>query len=236
MTDPVVVINRNPLQEAALKVAPIKTSEPLTIGGLVSILTSSGRAEFSGDAVGLIPAGIVVTALGGDNSAAGLTGNSGGTKSVVCRGSVVVESVVVTGVASVADIGKAVYATDGQVMTLTPTSNTQPSGVIVRWRASTTCDVYLFSYAESLKYKAAMTAAAAAVVASAYLTVATAASTYLASATAASTYLTITDAASTYLTSATAASTYLASATAASTYLTITDAANTYALIGHTHT
>jgi hypothetical protein len=50
----------------------------------------------------------------------------------------------VTGAASRADIGKAVYATDDDTFTLTRPANGRALGVVLDWRTSTSCQVYLF--------------------------------------------------------------------------------------------
>ena len=55
--------------------------------------------------------------------------------------------VAVTGVASRADIGKAVYATDSDVLTLTAPTYATPIGIVVEWHSSTTCDVLTFGLA-----------------------------------------------------------------------------------------
>ena len=47
----------------------------------------------------------------------------------------------VTGVASAADVLKAVYATDDDVMTLTKPTNGEVIGVVIKWYTGTTCDV-----------------------------------------------------------------------------------------------
>ncbi len=51
---------------------------------------------------------------------------------------------------SAADNGKSVYATDGQTLTCTAPTAGLPFGFIVKWISSTTCDVYFYSFAESL--------------------------------------------------------------------------------------
>jgi hypothetical protein len=55
-------------------------------------------------------------------------------------------SLPVTGAASAADQGEAVYASDDDTFTLTSTSNT-PIGKVHRWVSSTTCIVYFESVA-----------------------------------------------------------------------------------------
>lgn len=53
----------------------------------------------------------------------------------------------VTGVTSRGDIGKAVYATDSNTLTLTRPTLGTPIGVVTEWHSSTTCDVLLFGLA-----------------------------------------------------------------------------------------
>jgi hypothetical protein len=55
----------------------------------------------------------------------------------------ILDRATVTGVASAADILKAVYATDDNVMTLTKPTNGEVIGVVIKWYTSTTCDVLL---------------------------------------------------------------------------------------------
>ena len=53
----------------------------------------------------------------------------------------------VTGVASRADIGKVVYLTDNNTLTLTRPTLGTPVGYVTEWSSSTTCDVFIFGTA-----------------------------------------------------------------------------------------
>lgn len=124
----------------------IKTSEALVRNALVSLDNSTGKVEFADDAANLIPCGLLESPSDGDNSH--LTGN--GTYKAVVVGGIVVRWAV-TGATAITDIGKFVYATDGQTLTLTQPTTGLPHGIVVNWISSTTCDVYLFDYLEAIK-------------------------------------------------------------------------------------
>jgi len=53
----------------------------------------------------------------------------------------------VTGVASRGDIGKVVYLTDNNTLTLTRPTLATPIGYVTEWSSSTTCDVFMFGTA-----------------------------------------------------------------------------------------
>ena len=117
-------------------------------GGLAAIrgeghATTQGYADVFGDTPGLIP-------LGGffSDQTLGATSDSPPPENNVDISDKIWKSKAVTGVASRADIGKLVYATDDQSVTLTkPADDALPIGAVVEWHTSTTCDVYLFGFA-----------------------------------------------------------------------------------------
>ena len=123
----------------------IKTSEALVLNALASVDISTGKVEFADDADNLIPCGIVE--YPSDGLVAHLTGD--GTYKAIVKGDIILRWAV-TGATAKTDIGKPVYATDGQTLTLTKPTTGLPHGFVADWISSTTCDVYLFSFEESL--------------------------------------------------------------------------------------
>jgi len=128
----------------------IKNGVTLVSGGFAASDVSTGKTEFGNDAANLLPMGVVVGPADGDNEL-GLTGNSGGTKQVTTRGGII-ERMAVTGASAISDKWKPVYATDGQVATLTKPSAGMAIGLVVKWISDTTCLVYLFSPFEAWQY------------------------------------------------------------------------------------
>jgi hypothetical protein len=124
----------------------IKTAEPLVTQALAMLDMSTGKVEFADDAKDLAPLGVVLGEANGLNEK--LTGD--GTSKVVTLGGIVLNNVTVTGVTGVTDIGKYVYAIDGQTMTLTAPSVGVPIGIIMSYVLTTYCDVYLFSLVDSI--------------------------------------------------------------------------------------
>jgi hypothetical protein len=124
----------------------IKTAEPLVTQGLAMIDITTGKVEFADDAENLIPMGVVLGQANGLNEK--LTGD--GTSKVVTLSGVVLSNVTVTGVTGITDIGKYVYATDGQTMTITKPASAVPIGVITEHVTGTYCNVYLLSLVDSV--------------------------------------------------------------------------------------
>ena len=150
MADPTSAINlgNNPFQEnLGRNEFVIKDSEALVLNALAALNVSTGKLEFMDDAASLIPCGLVINAS--DGIVSHLTGSSTYNYKAVVRGGIVVRWAV-TGASAITDIGKQVYATDGQTMTLTAPSCGLPIGRVVNWISSTTCDVYLYSFAEAM--------------------------------------------------------------------------------------
>lgn len=143
MADPTSIIAWSYKEDVNRFEGTIKDSEALVIGGLLAINISTGKVEFMDDAANLLPIGIAVKQADGDNE--NLTGDSGGTYKVISRSGVVLKDCTVVGASAITDTFKLVYATDGQVMTLTKPSVGLPIGFIKKWTSGTTCDVQLFS-------------------------------------------------------------------------------------------
>ena len=150
MSDPTSAINlaSKPTQEdTGRHVAVIKDAEALVLNALAAIDITTGYMEFADDASNLVPCGMVMGA--GDGVASHLTGSSTYLYTAVVRGKII-QQWAVTGAASAADNGKLVYASDGQTLTLTVPTTGMPFGHIVKWISSTLCDVYFYSFNESL--------------------------------------------------------------------------------------
>jgi hypothetical protein len=151
MADPTALVTalQNYIADKDRREFIIKSSEALVPYGLGALNRSTGLVEFMDDADDLVPSGLILGSSDGDVDH--LTGD-GSTYKAVLRGGLVSENVSVTGVSAVTDLGKLVYATDGQTMTLTRPTTGLPVGVIVNYRTSTYCDIYLFSFAESVMW------------------------------------------------------------------------------------
>ncbi len=143
MADPTSVITRNFKEDVDRASNIIKDEEALVIGALIALNVSTGKVEFMDDAANLLPLGVGVKQSAGDNE--NLTGNAAGDYSIVTRANMILKDVSVTGVSAITDVSKLVYATDGQLMTLTKPTDGLPIGFIKKWTTSTTCDVQLFS-------------------------------------------------------------------------------------------
>lgn len=144
MSDPTSAINQSVAVDTNLLDFQIKNAEALVVGGFVGLNLSTGKVEFMDDIDSLISLGYVVGAKDGDN-VSGLTGDSGGTKYAVARSGEIIKNYSVTGASAVTDIGKAVYCTDGQTLTLTKPTAGKPIGYVVKWNTSTYCDIYLLT-------------------------------------------------------------------------------------------
>jgi len=148
MADPTATITRNYVLDRQRLERIIKSSEALTVGGLLAHNFSLGHSEFADDANELAGIGVVVGQANGNNAL--LTGDGTATYKSVSRGGIILDNVSVTGVSAVTDAGKFIYATDGQTMTLTRPATGLPIGILTNWRATTYCDVYLFDFIDSV--------------------------------------------------------------------------------------
>jgi len=143
MADPTSVLTRSFKDDVSRFEGTIKSAEALVIGGLIAVNQSTGKVQFMDDAQYLMPVGVAVKQKDGDND--NLTGDAGGTYGVVTRAGIVLENVSVTGASAITDLFKLVYATDGQVMSLTRPTTGLPIGFVKKWNATTYCNVQLFS-------------------------------------------------------------------------------------------
>lgn len=132
--------------------ATIKSAEVLVVGGLSSVVYGTGKVENGDDTAALIPTGYVLGSTVGDNSTAGLTGNATGDQKVMTSAARMLKDVTVTGVATIADLFKLVYATDNQTLTLTAPTVGLPIGYVKEHVSTTTCHVQLFTLSESLMW------------------------------------------------------------------------------------
>lgn len=128
--------------------ARITTGQSVPVNRPAGLNVSTGTVQNVADA--LTPVGLVTAPSDGNFDH--LTGSSTYNYAVNIEGDVIQESLTVTGVSSRADVGKAVYATDNQTFTLTPTDATSiPAGYVCYWRTGTTCDVCFFSLDAQVK-------------------------------------------------------------------------------------
>ena len=108
-------------------------------GALLGLDMATGLAVLWSDTAGVLFLGL---------NLAKKIGNAAGTPpievEVNCTGPVE-KKATVSGVASIANVGDLVYATDDNTLTLTPTINVGPIGEVTRWYVGTTCDVKLFT-------------------------------------------------------------------------------------------
>lgn len=149
MSDPTSAINQSVAVDTNLLDFCIKNAEALVVGGFAGLNLSTGKLEFMDDIDSLVCVGYVIGAKDGDN-VSGLTGDSGGTKFAVTRAGEIIKNYSVTGASAITDIGKAVYCTDGQTLTLTKPTAGKPIGHVVKWNTSTYCDVYLYTMSQQL--------------------------------------------------------------------------------------
>lgn len=142
MADPIELVTENQdyFADGSRREMAIKNAIQLQIFAFAAVDTINGRVDFAGPDDGLCPAGLILGNTEGDNPN-GLLGDAGGNNEVVYRGEIVLKNVSVLGVAAATDVLKLVYASDGQTLTLT--QGGLPQGIIVKWRGSTRCDVYL---------------------------------------------------------------------------------------------
>lgn len=106
-----------------------------------------GRSYPFAIANGAIPVGFAEAGVTG-------TGSSANKSSILVEGRVQ-EQRAVTGVTAITDVGKWVYATDDDTLTLTRATLNIPVGIIVDWYSGTSCDVYFLSFGELLAIQAA---------------------------------------------------------------------------------
>lgn len=123
---------------------------------------ASGRLTQYDGATGSVIVGYVeaptrdVSITSGSTTVAPLLGNTSATpvpEAQVETGSHILNKYAVTGVTAITDVGSLVYlASDDNVLTLTQPNASKPLGWITRWYATTSCDVYVMSWAERRAY------------------------------------------------------------------------------------
>lgn len=133
--------DHNPLNRNSY---PVRNGQTIYKGALVGISTvgvTDGRlVNWDADSGALDFLGIA------DPVANTAVGNSGGTvECPVVQGPVTLDNVAVTGANSADDVGDAVYASDENTFTLTPTSNVGAVGWLSRYVSSGRGNVTLFS-------------------------------------------------------------------------------------------
>lgn len=131
---------------------PISNAEVMYRGGFCCLDLATGSVEYSANDASHRAVGIYIGSPLGRQEAADRTGVAGLTVRGQYRAGIVLENVSVTGVSAVTDVGDIVYATDGSTLNITAAGSESPFGMIVRWRATTYCDVYLFTLAEAVNY------------------------------------------------------------------------------------
>lgn len=154
MADPTALVsaNQNYVVDETRLDFTIKNAEALVQYGLGALDVSTGKLEFAEVADNLLSAGLILGAADGDN-ASHLTGSTTAGYKAMTRGGLILGGgryggVSVTGASAITDLGKPVWATDGQTLTLTRQA-APPVGIVVGWVSSTYCHVYLFSFIES---------------------------------------------------------------------------------------
>lgn len=108
-------------------------------GSLVGIDISTGLAVKWADTANFRFLGVSKTKVLGDTTAANPP------ELRIDGQGIILDSVAVVGVTAITDQGELVYATDDNTFTLTPTSNVNAIGWIVRRISGTSCDVQLFT-------------------------------------------------------------------------------------------
>lgn len=127
----------------------IETSQTVYIGDYVMVSGTTGRVVGVADIVSGVPLGLVV---GFDppniEVDGGATGNAAASKPpeaiVDIEGGKVLD-IAVTGITGNFDIGKKIYATAAQTLTLSATSNINAVGQVLRRISGTTVDIILHS-------------------------------------------------------------------------------------------
>lgn len=137
----------------------VKNAVTIYFGTFVAMELSSGFAIPWTGAAGELLLGRALatadptTAAAGTQGAfvLGATGSTPVPEITVAAESEILQKVSVTGATAITDLGKSVYASDDNVLTLTrPTRGGNPVGVVLRYISSTDCDVLVYSTSERL--------------------------------------------------------------------------------------
>ena len=145
---------------------PIANTIQLAENQFVQLDANGDLEPYQADAAGtaadrmlgiVLPSGLERTVKSDGSLATYLLGDTTLTpvpSAVVETGSFVLENFPVTGVAGGGDVGKKVYGDttvgSDHVLTLTSLNNGKPIGVVIGYRTSTKCDVYVLSFSERL--------------------------------------------------------------------------------------
>lgn len=160
MADPTAVVNLGAEQRYLGRANhQITNSETLVKGAVVSAIfgTAGTPAQFAADEAGAWPIGLAV----GPESGRTLTGANAGNETdpaVVTAGEMILKDAAVTAVAADTDIGKPVYATDGQTLSITtPADDALPMGFVYdKDRGSTDAVADVFVLGKVLSWLLAM--------------------------------------------------------------------------------
>lgn len=126
----------------------IKSSEVLVVGGMSAVAAATGYIENMDTTASLIPTGVIRGSSLGDNTSTGLTGDAA--LKVIAQSNITLTAETITGVTSIADFGKLVYATDNQTFTLTKQATSIPVGFVKRYVSTGVADIQLFSLSECI--------------------------------------------------------------------------------------
>ena len=135
------MLTTSPFGSSGTLALPGENAVEFFTGGFVVIHNTAGVVKKAADTANFRFVGIVGRRVTAD-------GAQGDKEVYVICGPLIIRKHAVTGVAAVTDVGKLVYATDDQTLTLTANTNLKAIGKIVRWHSGTTCDVLMFSPAE----------------------------------------------------------------------------------------
>lgn len=125
----------------------------------ISFIAKNGEQFYAGSLVGIDANGYAVKwgdvtgnkFLGfSQGKVLGNTSISPAPRVEVNTSGVILEKVSVTGASGILDLGKKVYGTDDDTLTLTATTNVGAIGFVVGWHSGTICDVKLFTPTEFL--------------------------------------------------------------------------------------
>lgn len=125
----------------------ITNGETIPVNRLVGM---TGDGEIQNAGAGTTPVGLGIAPY--DGIYEHLTGSATYDYKASIRGTVVEENIAVTGVSSRADVRKAVYASDNQTFSLTPTDATEiPAGYVHAYRSAGYADVAWYSLDDQVK-------------------------------------------------------------------------------------
>lgn len=122
----------------------------LQIGGYACIASATGDAVIAVDTEGHRPLGLAVgfdsPNAESDGTGTGATSADDPPEVVINMDGGIARKVSVVGVTAQDDVGELVYVTAVNTFTQTPTTHLPAVGRIVRWHATTICDVLFFDF------------------------------------------------------------------------------------------